>query len=116
ALAQKPPDAPSAAQPPVKLSLWHQNWYAYYATHHLTNRQVLSSKAFWATFLGDVAISSFDAEMSHAGLAHSGCRYEANGNTSRAELYRYNVPENLAVAVVAFVWVKAKGPKYVLPA
>lgn len=67
-------------------------------------------------FLGDVAISSFDAEMSHAGLAHRGCRYEANGNTSRWQLYRSNLPENAVAGVVAFIWLKVKGPKYVMPA
>jgi hypothetical protein len=112
--AQNPPDAPSAAQPPIHGKVWtafHSPW----TYPNVPTKQVLSGKAFWATFLGDVAISSFDAEMSHAGLAHSGCRYEANGNKSRAELYRFNLPENAAVGVVSFIWLKVKGPKYVLP-
>lgn len=29
---------------------------------------------------------------------------------------RANLPENAAVGVVTFIWLKVKGPKYVLPA
>ena len=80
-----------------------------------SNREVLRSKAFWSTFVGDFLISSFDAEMSHAGLAHHVCT-EQHGLTSRGQLYLNNLPENAAVGIVSFLWVKFRAPNYVLPA
>lgn len=114
AFAQELPDAPSAIEPPKHgkvYTAFHTSW----DYPNVPTKEVLSGKAFWATFLGDVAMSSFDAEMSHAGLAHHRCA-EAHGNNSRWELYRANIPENVAVGVVSFIWLKVKGPKYVLPA
>jgi hypothetical protein len=107
------PDSPSTIQPPQPHALEDDVKFR-------SNGEVLRSKAFWSTFGGDFLISSFDAEMSHEGLAV--CRHnghpmsEANGNYSRWQLYRYNLPENAAVGVVAFLWVKFRAPNYVLPA
>ena len=110
------PDAPSSARNPRELAYSQQKcgpWKCWnYST--ISNKEVFKSKAFWLTFGGDVALSTLDAEVSHAGLAHHYCS-ELNNNNSRWQLYRYNLPENAAVGVTAFLWVKFKGPKWVLP-
>jgi len=116
--AQDLPDAPiraaqnSPADP--KTSIWHQSWYEYYATHHRSNREVLSNKSFWAFVGTDVLASSFDAEMSR----HQGrCVEGGEGlplHPTRWQLYKHNLPENAAAIAVGFFETKAKMPRWLM--
>jgi len=91
-------------------------WTCYHL-QTIPTKDVFKSKAFWAINVGDWATQAFDAEMTHAGLAHHRC-VEKNINPpypSRADLYKAGWKEDIAVAGVAFIWVKVKGPKWVMP-
>ena len=104
--------APAATDPIT--SIWHQNWYEYYAAHHRSNREVLSTKSFWAFVGTDLLASSFDAEMSR----HQGrCVEGAEGlplHPTRWQLYRHNLPENAAVILVGFLETKARMPRWLM--
>jgi hypothetical protein len=116
AVAQNLPDAPSQAlaTSAQKISIWHQNWYDYYATHHRTAHQVFTNKSYWAFVGTDVLASSFDAEMSH----HQGrCVEGGEGlpiHPTRWQLYEHNLPENVAVIVAGFIETKAKMPRWLM--
>lgn len=119
--SQELPSAPSTVQPVTKpTTCGRYHWSCWpYPPRTITNREVFQSKAFWATWLGDLAISSFDAEMSKAGQSHHRCVEGGEGlsrHPTRRQLYLNNWQENAAVGVVTFIWLKVKGPKYVLPA
>lgn len=112
AKCQELPDAPSAQA--RRTSTWKPWQYPSAPTG-----EVLRSKAFLLTFLGDLAITSSDVEITHAGIAHHRCvevNSELPTRPSRKQLYVYNVPENAVVGIVSFIWLKVKGPKAVLPA
>jgi hypothetical protein len=100
----------SPAAPHV--SIWHQRWD--YETHHISNREVLGSKSYWAFVGADALASSFDAEMSK----HQGrCVEGADGlppHPTRWQLYEHNLPENAAVIAVGFLETKIKMPRWLM--
>jgi hypothetical protein len=109
------PDAPDTIPLPQKKCGPWSCWD--YATHHISNKEVFKRKVFWGTFTGDVLFGSFDAEMTHEGLAHHRC-VEHNINPpypSRWQLYRANIPENAATGVASFLLTKLKAPKWLTP-
>jgi hypothetical protein len=108
------PEAPKPAEPvaPLKYSIWHQDWD--YETHHISNREVLTSKKYWSFVGTDLLASSFDAEMSK----HQGrCVEGAHGlppNPTRSQLYRHNLPENIVVIAWGFLETKLKMPAWLM--
>lgn len=106
------PDAP-APQPAAKCGPW-----ACYHLQTIPTRQVFQSKAFYALIAGDFMAGAFDAEMTHEGIAHHVC---VEGSVhppypSRGDLYRAQIPEYAATAAVGFIWLKVRGPKWLMPA
>lgn len=81
----------------------------------VSNRDIFKSKSYWAFIGTDFLAASFDAEMSH----HQGHCVEGSAglplHPTRAELYRHNLPEEGAVILFGYIWIRAKGPKWVLP-
>ena len=111
--AQELPDTPSAVQPPAtKCGPWNC-----YQLQTIPTKDVFKSKAYW-TFVGiDFAVSTFDAAMSYQ---YQGGNCVEGGDRlgtrpSLGALMRHNLPENAATAVVGFIWIKVKGPKWVMP-
>jgi len=107
------PDAPPV--PLKKCGPW-SCWD--YTKHHRPLEEVVRSRPFWLTVGGDFLISSSDAEISHEGYAHHKCWEGADGlphYASRSQLYRYQLPENAAVAFASAIWLMAKMPKPALP-
>ena len=113
AIAQLP-DAPSTVQPPVHKSSWRDPWVA----HTKSNWDTLRDKSFLWTSFAEFAGGAYDAEITHAGLAHHQC-VEGNPNLgphpSRASLYEHNIPEQLAMLGFGFVVTKAGLPKWLYP-
>lgn len=112
-VAEDLPDAPSAAQPPKKQSSWSRLRDGRKA---LTNREVLSSKKWWIPSALLFGFSVWDAETTHAGLAHHRC-VESNRNLplhpSRGELYREFVIEDGAIIGLGFLFTKARAPHWI---
>lgn len=108
-VVQSPP-APAATAP--KISIWRQRWD--YDTHHISNREVLASKSYWAFVGTDLFASSFDAEMSkHQGRCVEGGE-GLSPHPTRWQLYQHNLPENAAVILVGFVATKIKMPRWLM--
>ena len=121
-----PGDTPSSVQPPAVKMCGPWKCWDYHA-QHLSTRQVLKSGKFWGMVGGGFLGQAFDNEMTKAGLGRT--YRDANGVKqhkcvekyvnppfpSRGDLYLNNWKEELATTVVAFVWVKLKGPSWVEP-
>src|SRR5271157_1424250 len=125
AFAQNPsfvlPDTPSVTPEPVaKCGRW-KCW----DFKNVPTREVIKSKALWATTFGDFGISSSDSEFSHQGNTriHGGnpnhpCVEAGEGlplHPSRGQLYAHNWKENVTTFGVSFLWLKVGGPKWVMP-
>ena len=85
--------------------------------NNVPTRQVLKDKALWLTFGGDVALTLFDDSMTEWGLRNTPCE-EKNIHPPRPttwQVYRSGLPENAAVWIGSFIWLKVKGPKWVMP-
>jgi hypothetical protein len=104
--------APALADPTG--SIWHQNFYRYYAIHHRSNREVLHNKTFYMFATTDILVSSFDAEMSR----HQGhCTEGAPGlgpHPTRWGLYSNNLPENAAAILFGFIATKSRMPTWLM--
>ena len=108
---QSLPDAPSAEA--KKKSSWSTLWDGRPA---LTNREVLTAKRWWIPSLALLGASVWDAETTHAGLAHHLCT-ESNPNLpaypSRGELYSKFALEDGVIIGLGFLFTKARAPKWI---
>jgi hypothetical protein len=109
----KLPSAPSFYQPAESFKCGPWSCWSYPS---VPTDQVLKSKAFWFTFGADAALTTMNAEVIHAKEARGQCSIYRQGLESRGKLYRDSLPENAAVAIIDFIWLKVRGPKAVLPA
>lgn len=109
------PDAPSALQlPPAPVvTCGRLQWKCWdYGKDQLSNRETVQSRSWLIPTAGGLAATLFDAEMTHAGLAHHRC-VESNIDPpypSRGQLYRGMMPGWAGVSAFGFLLTKLKVP------
>lgn len=116
------PDAPSALSDrnPAEVAYSQEQKCGSWKCWNYPNvptKQVFKSKAYWAFVGTDLSASTFDASMSYK-YQGGNCVEGGEGlglRPSFGALMRHNLPENAAAAIVGFVWIKVKGPKWVMP-
>jgi hypothetical protein len=84
---------------------------------HRSNWETLKNKSLWTYAAADILAGAFDAEMSHAGYAHHRCVEGGDGlprQASRAQLYRHDLPENVAVLAFGYLGTRLKMPRWLL--
>lgn len=112
ALAQQSlPDAP-VTQPEKKVGFWGGWERRWDGERTLSNVEVLKSRRWWAPTLYGLAGSLYDAEVTHAGIAHHKC---VEGGIrppypSRGELYLHALWPWAAISGLGFLFTKAKIP------
>lgn len=109
------PDAPMR-QPEPATTCGSFHW-ACWTGPNVSTRDVFKSKSYYAFVLADFALSTADAKLSEDAIDR-GCVEGGPGFPLRPTLGAYmraNIPETAAVAGVGFLWLKLKGPKWVLP-
>src|SRR5271166_427440 len=111
--AQELPNAPTPQpQAAAKCGPWSCWTYP-----NVPTKEVLKSKSMWWPLLADVALTSLDDEMTlhYEGRPCVEKDWNLPARPTRAQVYRETLPENAAVAIGTFLWLKLKGPKAVLP-
>ncbi len=114
AIPQLPPPPVPPVPPVATCGRFHWSCWPY---NNVPTREVIKDKALWLTFGGDVALTLFDDSMTEWGLRNTPCE-EKNIHPPRPttwQVYRSGLPENAAVWVGSFIWLKIKGPKWVMP-